>query len=134
MNSVLLTGTLARDPMVRATNNGKMVASFTVLSVRTWTANGQNYTGKDYVQCVAWGNAAQKVGNLKANASIEVKGRIGTRSYEDKSGQKKWVTEVNVEEVETPGTPTQNTAPQGFNNGSNFNVGQFAGRDQGIPF
>lgn len=111
MNAVILSGTVARDPNVRSTQKGTAVASFTVLTVRRF-GKQMEFEGKDYINCIAWGNEAQKVGNyVKAGTAVEVKGRIGSRSYEQ-NGEKKYVTEVNVESLDIMGAQPAAPKPQ----------------------
>lgn len=136
MNAVMLSGTVVREPNVRATQKGTAVASFTVLTTRRFGKN-MEFEGKDYISCIAWGNEAQKVGGfVKAGTKVEVKGRIGTRSYE-KDGQKVWVTEVNAESVDIPGMQTaQPQQTDGFSQTAPAGFGQFGqvNYDENIPF
>ena len=134
MNAVMITGKLARDPQVRMTQNGKAVASFTVVAERSWTANGKAYNAKDYINCVAWGKDAETIGNsCKAGTAVEVKGRIGNRSYEDKNGEKKYVTEVNVEGVEIPGKVHRQEPPL-IDSQHDVGFSQFGAPTEHIPF
>ncbi len=142
MNAVMLSGTVARDPNVRSTQKGTAVASFTVVTVRHF-GKQMEFEGKDFISCIAWGNEAQKVGNyVKAGTPVEIKGRIGSRSFEQ-NGEKKWVTEVNVESLDVPGVQQGQPKPQqasgGFNNGG-FNqqpptgFSQFGYAEEEVPF
>lgn len=112
MNAVILSGTVARDPKVRVTQTGKTIASFTVMTVSPPVGN-QKFPSKDYINCIAWGEAAQRIGNFgKTGVAVELKGRIGVRKYEQ-NGENKYVTEVTVEWLDIPGAqPVQQQAPQ----------------------
>lgn len=146
MNSVILVGKFARDPVIRATQNGKTVASFTVVTERHFQAKEKAYDMKDFVPCVAWGTQAQEIGNrAKAGIDVEIKGRIGSRSYEDNTGAKRYITEVTAEEVNIMGAPQQGfTQPsqqvaeqQGFNQQGSAQQGfgfQQFGKSEDIPF
>lgn len=103
MNSVQVIGNLVRDPQVRMTNTGKAVASFTVaVSNKYSTQQGEKET-TDYVGCTVWGKQAEAVGsNLHKGSRVYVTGRFTTRSYQDKQGQKRWISEVNVSFVGIP--------------------------------
>jgi single-strand DNA-binding protein len=100
MNKAILLGRLTRDPEVRYTSTGKVVCSFTIAVDRTFTnADGQREA--DFIPVVVWGKAAELCGNSLAKGHrILVEGRIQTRSYETKEGQKRYVTEVIASNVE----------------------------------
>lgn len=146
MNSVILVGKFARDPVIRATQNGKTVASFTVVTERHFQTKEKAYDMKDFVPCVAWGTQAQEVGNkAKAGADVEIKGRIGSRSYEDNTGAKRYITEVTAEEVNIMGAsqqgfaqpPQRGAVQQGFNQQGSAQQGfgfQQFGKSEDIPF
>ena len=99
MNHVEVEGNLARDPVVRSTKTGKAVAAFTVAVNREFvTPQGEKKEMTDWINVVAWGNLAEQVGNTcRKGMRAFVSGRITTRSYDDQSGQRKWVTEVTAE-------------------------------------
>ena len=95
MNQVQLLGNLARDPEVRYTKSGKAVATFTIAASNTFvTAEGETKEQTAFVNCVAWGNIGEGVGNYRKGNRLFVNGRIQTRSYDDNNGNKKYVTEV----------------------------------------
>lgn len=104
MNSVQVIGNLARDPQVRATKTGKAVASFTVcVNNKYTTPQGEQKDLTDYVNCIAWNNLAEAVGNtLHKGSRVFVEGRFTTRSYQDQSGQKRWISEVNANFIAVP--------------------------------
>ena len=143
MNAVMLSGTVVQEPNVRSTQKGTAVASFTVLTVRRF-GKQMEFEGKDYISCVAWGNEAQKVGNfVKPGTAVEIKGRIGKRSFEQ-NGEKEWVTEVNVESLDVVGAQAP-APPKQFSNAGGFGSGgfnqqapsvfsQFGNAEEEIPF
>lgn len=96
MNTVQILGNLARDPEVRYTQSGRVVATFTVAATNTYIDSTTNETKEQtaFVNCVAWGKLGEAVGNYRKGNRLFVEGRIQTRSYEDSNGQKKYVTEV----------------------------------------
>lgn len=146
MNAVILIGKFARDPVIRATQNGKTVAFFTVVTERHFQTKEKEYDMKDFIPCVAWGAQAQEVGNrAKAGVDVEIKGRIGSRSNEDNTGAKRYITEVTAEEVNIMGASQQGfTQPsqqgvvqQGFNQQGSAQQGfgfQQFGKSEDIPF
>jgi len=98
MNKVILVGRLTKDPEVRYTQTGKVVATFT-LAVDRFTGQGQKEA--DFIPVVVWGKVAEVCGNnLTKGQKVLVDGRLQVRSYEDKQGQRRWVTEVIGQTVE----------------------------------
>ena len=98
MNKVILAGRLTRDPEVRYTQSGKAVATFT-LAVDRFSSQGQREA--DFIPVVVWGKIAEVCGNnLTKGRKVLVDGRLQVRNYEDKTGQKRYVTEVVAQTVE----------------------------------
>jgi single-strand DNA-binding protein len=96
LNKVMLIGNLGKDPEVRAIPSGVKVANFSI-------ATSENYTGKDgnKVEKTEWHNIVMWRGlaevaekYLKKGSQIFVEGRLQTRSWDDQSGQKKYMTEI----------------------------------------
>lgn len=100
MNLVVLLGNLTRDPELRTTGNGTQVASFTVACTRRFrNQNGEQEA--DFINCVAWSKSAEFVSKyFRKGSRICLEGSIRTRSYEDKQGQRRYVTEVVCENIE----------------------------------
>ena len=100
MNKVELVGRLTKDPEVKLTSNQTQFCNFTVAVDRRFKdANGQRQA--DFINCVAWRQTAVFIQKYfhKGNR-IGLVGSIQTRSYDDQSGQKKFITEVVVDEAE----------------------------------
>ena len=95
LNHVAIQGRLVRDPELRRTNNGNAVCSFTLA-----VDNPGKDSGASFIDCVAWEKTGEFVSNyfMKGNAII-VEGRIASRQYETKDGQKRTVTEVVVSQA-----------------------------------
>lgn len=107
MNKVIITGNLTKDPEKRTTQQGTSVTSFTVAVQRRFKNQDGNYDA-DFINCVAWRGTADFVANyFKKGSRIGVVGSIQTRSYEDNSGNKRYVTEVIADEVEFEGGKKQ---------------------------
>lgn len=104
MNTVQILGNLGKDPDIRATGTGKTVASFSVAVTRKYTTQqGEAKELTDWINVVAWGSLAEAVGNqLKKGSRVFVEGRYSTRSYEDKNGNKRYVTEVIANMIAKP--------------------------------
>ncbi|QMU09293.1 single-stranded DNA-binding protein (plasmid) [Levilactobacillus suantsaii] len=97
INRVVLTGRLTRDVELRYTQGGAAVATFTLAVDRRFT-NQQGEREADFVICVIWRKAAEAFANYMHKGSlVGIEGRIQTRNYENKQGQRVYVTEVIVE-------------------------------------
>lgn len=98
MNNVCLIGRITKEPELRYTQSGTAVVSFTLAVTRDFKNPNGEYES-DFINCVAWRNQAEFIGNyIKKGYLIGVSGSIQTRSYDDKYG-KKYVTEVIVDGV-----------------------------------
>ena len=130
MNTVQILGNLARDPEVRYTQSGRVVATFTVAATNTYIDSTTNETKEQtaFINCVAWGKLGEAVGNYRKGNRLFVEGRIQTRSYEDSNGQKKYVTEVIAGLVGV--SALNDTATE-----SNFeNFANDKSNDENVPF
>lgn len=97
INRVVLVGRLTRDPELRTTSSGNSVATFTVAVERPYK-NAQGKRSADFVNCVIWRKAAENLCKFTSKGSlVGIDGRIQTRSYDNKNGQRVFVTEVLVE-------------------------------------
>lgn len=96
LNKVLLIGNVGRDPIVNTTSGGQRVASFSLATTEEWNdMNGMRQSKTDWHNIVVWGNLAEIAGNyVRKGKQIYVEGRIQTRSYQDKNGQDRTVTEI----------------------------------------
>jgi single-strand DNA-binding protein len=100
MNKVVLLGRLTKEPDARYTNTGKAVTSITLAVNRPYkTKDGKQEA--DFIPVVIWDKAAELVGNsTKKGHRLLVEGRINTRNYDNKEGNKVYVTEVIADRVE----------------------------------
>lgn len=99
MNKVVLLGRLAADPELRQTPNGITVTSFTIAVDRQYSKGPDRQT--DWIDIVAWRNTAEFVCKyFQKGSPIVIEGSIQTRTYEDKSGQKRKAVEVQAENIE----------------------------------
>lgn len=101
-NRVILMGRLARDPEVRTISGGQKAARFTVCTGRQWKnkATGQMQSHTDFICVTAWGVTADIVEKYThKGGQVLVEGRISTRDYTDRAGERKFVTEVTADSV-----------------------------------
>ncbi|MCQ2482031.1 MAG: single-stranded DNA-binding protein [Clostridia bacterium] len=100
MNKVILLGRLTKEPEVKMTASQVSFCNFTIAVDRRFKdTNGQRQA--DFISCVAWRQTAQFIGSyFHKGSKILVGGSIQSRSYDDANGQKRYVTEVVVDEVD----------------------------------
>ncbi|HCX3167633.1 TPA: single-stranded DNA-binding protein [Staphylococcus aureus] len=100
LNRTVLVGRLTKDPEYRTTPNGVSVTTFTIAVNRTFT-NAQGKREADFINCVTFRKQAENVNNYLSKGSLAgVDGRLQSRSYENKDGQRVFVTEVVADSVQ----------------------------------
>ncbi len=100
MNKVILVGNLTRDPELSETPNGVAVCRFSVAVSRDY-ANSDGTRETDFFNVTVWRGRAENCGKyLKKGNKVAIVGSLQTRSYEDKDGIKRNVTDVVASEVE----------------------------------
>ena len=99
INRVVLTGRLTKDPELRVTQNQMQICNFTLaINRRFKDANGE--TQADFINCIAFKKTAEIIKQYLTKGSLTgVEGRLQSRSYENKEGQRVFVTEVIVDNV-----------------------------------
>lgn len=98
MNKVIIIGRLCADPELRYTQNNTPVANYRI-AVDKQMPDGS--TGGDFFPCVTWrANAEFAARYLKKGAKIAIEGKLQNREYTDKSGVKRYSTEIIVERHE----------------------------------
>jgi len=109
-NRAVLVGRLTKDPELRFTPNGIAVTTFTLAVNRPFkNANGEQEA--DFINIVVWKKAAENVANYTSKGSlVAIDGRIQTRSYENKDGQRVYVTEVVADSSSIPGNKEKRSA------------------------
>lgn len=112
MNKVILIGRLTRDPELRYTGSNTPVTTFSLAVNRPFT-NQSGEREADFINCVVWRKLAETVKNyLSQGSQVAVEGRIQTRNYDDQNGQKRYVTEVIVENIDFVGSRRDNAQGQ----------------------
>ncbi len=101
LNKVMVIGHLGRDPEMRYTPSGRPVTTFTVAVSRSWnTADGERRTETEWFNIVSWGNLAEICKQyLQKGRQVYIEGRLQTRRWEDKEGQKHTSVEVVANEM-----------------------------------
>ena len=100
-NKVQLIGNLGNAPEVKNTENGKKLARFSMATNETYRGRtGEKVTETTWHNVVAWGKVAEIAEKyLNKGSEIAVEGKLINRSYTDKDGNKKYITEVQVNEL-----------------------------------
>ncbi len=101
VNKVILIGNLGRDPELRYLPSGQAVAKFPLATGMKWKdKDGQLQERTDWHNIVAFGRQGEVCNEyLKKGSPIYVEGRIQTRSWDDKDGNKKYMTEIIAQSV-----------------------------------
>lgn len=129
INRVILVGRLTKEPEIRMTPSGAKVCQYTLAVNRNRKADGQPEA--DFISCVSWNKTAELMNQyLSKGALIGIEGRIQTRSYDDNTGRKVYVTEVitdSVQFLESKGNTAQNqNKPQNQASYSSYNQNNYA--------
>ncbi len=96
VNKVILIGNLGRDPELRYTQSGQAVANFTLATTETWNKKeGGREERTEWHRIVAWGRTAELCAQYLAKGrTVYVEGRLQTREWENREGQKQRTTEI----------------------------------------
>ena len=130
LNKAILMGRLTRDPEMRYTQNNTSVTSFTLAVNRDRKGLSGEQVG-DFIDCVAWGRQGEFVKQWFTKGMLAiVVGRIQSRNWEDKNGNKRTTIEINVDEISFGETKKSRESNAGYDNGFN-NSGYNGGYDNG---
>lgn len=105
LNKVTLIGNLGADPEVRSTTGGGRVATFSVATSRTWNNQaGERQEKTEWHRCVVWNTKVSQLADIveryvRKGDKIYVEGRVEYRQWQDKDGQTRYSTEINVREL-----------------------------------
>lgn len=96
VNKVILIGNLGADPELRYTPSGSAVANFNIATTEKWKdKDGQTQERTEWHRIILWSRQAEIAKEyLRKGSSVYIEGRIQNRSYDDKDGIKRYVTEI----------------------------------------
>jgi single-strand DNA-binding protein len=102
LNKVQIIGNLGQDPEMRFTANGRAVSTFSVAVNRSYTTGeGERREETEWVRVVAWARLAELVSQyLTKGRLVYVEGRMQTRQWDDKEGQRRYTTEVVAQDIQ----------------------------------
>lgn len=130
INNVVEVGRLTKDPDLRYTGSGQAVDNFTLAVNRTFTnQNGEREA--DFINCVIWRKAAENMANMAGKGNlVGVTGRIQTRNYENKEGQRVFVVEVVAENFQMLESRNARESQNNANTGASNNNANEHSRNQ----
>jgi single-strand DNA-binding protein len=114
VNKVILVGNLGKDPEVRYTQTGSAVANFSIATSEQWNdRDGKRQERTEWHNIVVWGKQAEHCGQyLSKGRQVFIEGSIRTRSYDDKSGNKRYITEIVAQRIQFLGGGGGTRGPQ----------------------
>ncbi|PLX75822.1 MAG: single-stranded DNA-binding protein [Desulfuromonas sp.] len=106
INKVILVGNLGKDPELRYTSSGTAVVTFSLAtSERFKDRNGEQQEKTEWHNIVAWRNLAEICGKyLHKGKQVYLEGKIQTRSYDDRDGNKRYITEIVADQMQMLGS------------------------------
>src|ERR671933_444479 len=136
LNKVMLIGNIGSDPEVRATPGGNRVAQFSLATSRTWNdASGVKQEKTEWHRCVVWNTKSSQLADIveryvKKGDKIYVEGRIEYRQWQDKDGQTRYSTEINVRELIMLTSKSASGAGAADFDGAGATSGSYQGRSR----
>jgi len=142
VNKVILVGRLGADPEMKYTSSSLGVCRFNLATSESWVdKEGQKKERTEWHRVVAWGKLAEICNEyLKKGRQVYVEGRLQTRSWDDKNGNKRYTTEVVANTVQFLGSnDSKSAAPQDVLEDSTFvenpaSEAENQAGDEDIPF
>ena len=110
INKVILVGNLGRDPEVRYTPSGVAVANFTLATSEEWKnrETGEKQEHTEWHRIVAWRRLGEICGEyLHKGSQVYIEGKLQTRSWDDRDGNKRYTTEVLAQTMQMLGSPAR---------------------------
>ncbi len=100
-NKVQLIGNLGNNPEIIYLESGKKLAKFSLATNETYkNAKGEKVTNTQWHNLIAWGKTVEIIENyLEKGKEVMIEGKLTSRNYETKTGEKKYVTEVQINEL-----------------------------------
>ena len=115
INKAIVVGNLGRDPETRYFQDGTAVANFSVATSESWTdkQTGDKKEKTEWHRVVAFGRLAEICSEyLTKGKQVYIEGRLQTREWEDKEGNKKYTTEIIAREMQMLGPPEVSARPK----------------------
>ncbi len=109
VNKVIILGRLGQDPELKYTPSGAGVCNFSVATSENWTdKSGQKQEKTEWHRVVVWGKLAELCNQyLTKGRQVFLEGKLQTRSWDDKDGNKRYTTEINATTIQFIGGQAQ---------------------------
>lgn len=135
LNNCVFMGRIAQDLELRKTTSNISICSFTLAVQRSYKKEGEDYK-TDWIDCIAYRNTADFIsGYFRKGELIAVSGKMQTRTYTDKNGIKRKVTELIIDEASFCGSKKSDTAEAGDMQQSFQDVPEFTEiNEDDLPF
>lgn len=116
INKAILIGNLGSDPEVRYTQSGTAVANFNIATSERWKGqDGEMQEHTEWHRIVVWSKLAEICGEyLSKGSKVYIEGRIQTRQWDDKDGNKRYTTEIVAREMKMLNSKGSSSAGSGY--------------------
>lgn len=136
LNSITIMGRFVRDPQLKTTNTGIPVVSFSIAVDRDFADKESGERGVDFIDVTAWRHTAEFVSRYFTKGRMAVvSGRLQTRNWTDKDGNKRKTVEIVAENVyfgDSKRNDSEPSATSSLSAPSDFAA--IDGEDDGLPF
>ena len=110
VNKVMLIGNLGRDPEVKYTPSGTALATFSIATTEEWKDRdtGEKQQRTEWHRIVAWRRLGEICGEyLRKGSQVYIEGKLQTRDWEDRDGNKRYTTEIVAQTMQMLGRPSR---------------------------
>ncbi len=132
VNKVILVGRLGKEPELRYTPNGDAVVTLTVATSDEWKdkTTGERQEKVEWHRVVLWRKLAEIAGNyLKKGSQVYIEGKLQTRAWEDRDGNKRYTTEIVAQNLQMLDSLPKEARPETLIKGPDEEI-----PDDDIPF
>ncbi len=132
VNKVILVGNLGKDPELRYTPSGAAVTTFSMATTERYKDREGNRQEKtEWHNVVAWRQLAEICGKfLHKGKQVYIEGKIQTRSYDDRDGNKRYITEIVADQMQMLGSRDDSQQGGGYGGGQQQSGGYGGGQNQ----
>lgn len=137
LNKVMLIGRLGKDPEIKTIPSGKKVANFSMATDEGYKKDGVKVEKTEWHKIIVWDKLAEIVDKyVKKGSLIYIEGKISTRAWDDKDGNKKYTTEITADTMSMLGGKTDGGSNQSSGQQSSGSRGgsAAAAEDADLPF
>jgi len=135
INKVILVGYLGSDPEIRYTPSGAAVTNFRMATKEQWaTKEGERQERTEWHKIVVWGKLGEICGQyLHKGSMVYIEGRLQTRAWDDRDGNKRWTTEIIAQGMQMLDRAEKSGQPASFDDGPSHGETTDIREDE-IPF